>query len=313
MKTKHIFWGLFFITLGVLILLNNLGGVNVELQQVWRFWPFVLIILGLSFLVKNNIIKSFLAALAALVLAVAIFAFFNSAFYFVDNRFTINDKGISVTIDGNVDTSNYNVPFNKEIKNAKFNFKAGAGTFAIDDTTTQLMSAITTGIKNNYELTNNGNNNSVIELTMKSRKFIFNNGNLKNKAFIKLNTNPVWDFNFDLGAASVNFDLSPYKTEKIKLRMGAASCKIKLGDKSSITRLNLKSGVSSIDILVPDSAGCQISTDMALSTEDFYGFNKVGSDTYETTDFDSSKNKIYLNLHAGVSSIKVERYSGGSW
>ncbi len=312
MKTKHIFWGLFFITIGVLILLNNLGSFYIDLQDVWKFWPLVLVILGLSFLVKNNIIKSFLAALAALVLAVAIFAFFNSAFYFVDNRFTINDKGISVTIDGDVDTSNYSIPYNTDLKNAKFNFKAGAGSFVIDDTTGQLLSAITTGIKNNYELTRHGSNNSVIELTMKSRKFAINNGNLKNKAFIKLNTNPVWDFNFDVGAASVNFDLSPYKTNKIKVRMGAASCKIKLGDKNSVTKLNLKSGVSSIDILVPDSAGCQISTDIALSTKDFYGFNKVRDNIYRTANFNTSKNKIYIDLHAGVSSIKVERYSD-SW
>ncbi len=311
MKTKHIFWGLFLITIGVLILLNNLGSLYIDLQDVWKFWPLVLVILGLSFLVKNNIVKSFLAALAALVLAVAIFAFFNSAFYFVDNRFTINDKGISVTIDGDVDTSNYNVPYNADIKNAKFNLKAGAGSFVIDDTTGQLLSAVTTGIKNNYALSRHGNNNSVIELTMKNRKFAINDGNLKNKAFIKLNTNPVWDFNFDVGAASVDFDLSLFKTNKIKVRMGAASCKIKLGDKSDVTNLNLKSGISSIDILVPDSAGCQISTDLALSIKDFSGFSKVSDGTYRTANFDTSKNKIYLNLHTGVSSIKVERYSKG--
>ena len=93
--------------------------------------------------------------------------------------------------------------------------------------------------------------------------------------------------------------------------MGAASLKLKLGDKNDVTNLKLRSGVSSIEILVPDSAGCEIKTEVSLSTKDFYGFDKISSDTYRTGNFDNSKKKIYLNIHAGISSIKVKRYSAG--
>lgn len=311
MKTKHIFWGLFFITIGALILLNNLDIITLDLQNVWKFWPLVLVIWGLAILIRNNFIKSFLAALAAIVLAIAVFAFFNSAFYFVGDRFSIHNNGISIVFDGKVDTSNYNIPYNSSINKAKFDFHAGAGTFIIADTTDQLLSAVTTGIKNNYELTQSGDNNSVIKLEMKSRKFTINNGNLKNKVKIKLNTAPVWDFNFELGAASSDFDLRPYKVDNIKIHMGAASFKLKLGDKNDSTNLNLQSGVSSIDILIPDSAGCKIKSNVTLSTKDFYGFKKVNSDTYITNNFYSAKKRIYLRLHAGLSSIKVKRYSEG--
>ncbi len=310
MKTKHIFWGLFFITIGILILLNNLSNINLDIPHLWKFWPVVVVIWGLTFLVRNNIVKSLLAGLAAIVLAVTIFAFFNSAFCFVDNKFTINDKGISLEFDGNVDTNNYSIPYDKSIKNAELDFKAGAGTFIIRDTTAQLISAVTTGIKNNYELNRwISDNSTVVNLNMKSRKFTINDGNLKNRAKIRLNTTPVWDYNFELGAASVDFDLSPYKAKDVNIHMGAASLRLKLGNKSDSTNVYVKSGVSSIVILVPDSAGCEIKTEVALSTKDFSGFDKIRSNLYKTGNFDSAPKKIYLNLQAGVSSIKVERYA----
>jgi energy-coupling factor transporter transmembrane protein EcfT len=312
MKARHIFWGIFFISIGILILLNNLGKIYFDLYDLWKFWPLVLIIWGFTFFVKNNILKSFLAAISGIILALALFAFFSYGFNFVGNSFRISDNGIQLETDENVDTTNYFEPYNDEIKNAELFFKAGAGSFEIEDTTHGLISAVTNGIKNNFEMFKSFNDTgSIVKFKMKQNKFSFSDGEIKNNVKIELNSIPEWDLNIEVGAASAYLDLRQYKTNRINVKMGAASLKIKLGDKSKTIRLNLKSGASSVDVYVPDSSGCEITTHTALSSKDFRNFHKINSNLYRTNNFEKSKKKIYIYVHSGISSIKVVRYSVG--
>lgn len=153
---------------------------------------------------------------------------------------------------------------------------------------------------------------ATVNMKMLKKHFIFNDGHNRNKTFLKLNTNPVWDLNFDLGAASVDFDLSPYKTDNVFIKMGVAALKLKLGDRSEVSNLTLKAGISSIDIGIPESAGCEIRCNTSLSSKDFDDFNKISSNLYRTDNFDSAKKKIYLKIDTGISSIHVTRYAS-SW
>ena len=313
MKTKHIFWGLLFISLGLLILLYNLNVVDFGLSNIWRYWPLVIILWGVSYFTKNVILKRIIAGVAAIVLAITLFAAFNSSFYFFNDALSLRDSNFDITFKGDSDTSNYFETFSPDIKNAQFDFKAGAGAFLLRDTTDELMSAIAQGYKNEYKLTrNDSGNNTFIEMKMLNYHLTFENRHDKNKMAIKLNPNPVWDLNFDIGAASVNFDLSPFKTENININTGAASLKIKLGDRVDNSKVRVKAGASSIDIEIPDSAGCEIKTSTALSSRNFDGFDKISSNLYRTDNFDSAKKKIYLKIDTGISSIHVTRY-GGSW
>ena len=142
------------------------------------------------------------------------------------------------------------------------------------------------------------------------RFFHFNK--MRNRIDLKLNTEPLWDLNFDLGAASVDFDLSPYKTENISVDMGAASLKLKLGDRAEETRLAIDAGASSIDISVPEDAGCEIKADVSLSSKHFDGFKNIESDLFRTDNFENAKKKIYISIDSGISSIKVTRYPTSS-
>ncbi len=44
----------------------------------------------------------------------------------------------------------------------------------------------------------------------------------------------------------------------MKLDMGAASLDLKLGDKYPKTIVDIDAGASSIEIMIPDSSGCEI-------------------------------------------------------
>lgn len=310
MKTKHIFWGLLFVSIGLLILLKNIGLLYIDLSNIWKFWPVAIILWGVSYFTKNNIVKGFIAGIAAIILAISLFAFFNSSYNFVCNAFSVHNDDFDFTINENKDTSQYVASYTSKIKYGEFNLNAGAGTFVINDSTNDLVHAVTQGLKNNYDLIrDDSGDKSTVTLKMKKRQLTFSDEHNKNKTLIKLNTTPVWDLNFDVGAAAIDFDLSPFRTDKIDIKMGAASMKIKMGSKSDVTKFHLKAGVSSVDILVPGTSGCEIHCNTALSSKDFDDFNKINSNLYRTENFDSAKKKIYLDIDTGISSIHVSRYT----
>ena len=306
MKPSHIFWGLLFVGLGLLVLINNFTTIFMDWATIWKLWPLTIVLIGLSILVKHQYGKSAIAGLAALVLALAIFASFKTATHFFSNDLNIDFGDGALHEYG---TSEFYESYDSTLSFATLNFDAGAGTFRITDTTHNLITAITEGHKNNYKLRRlDTDSSSIVDFDM-GDKAIFRFGkDYKNKVDISLNSTPVWEMNFDVGAASMDFDLTKFKTKKIDVDMGAASINIRLGNLYPEIKLVVDAGASDINIFIPKESGCEIVTDGALSSKHFNDFEKIDSDNYETENFNDAANKIHIDIECGVSSISVERY-----
>jgi hypothetical protein len=312
MKTKHLFWGILFISIGLLWLLGHFMRIFVEWDNVWKLWPVVIILWGVSLMIGNKIVKAIVVGITAFMLAFAIFTSFQYGFVHAGN-------GIDWSFDDNNNSYKYGITdYSEEYDNnyskATLNFDAGAGSFIAHDTTNELFFAHSEGKKDNYSLSKTITGQNVdLDFNMhKGHIQFFHMNKNRNRVEVKLNSSPLWDLNFDLGAAAVDFDLSPYKTEKISINMGAASLKLKLGDRAEKTDLTIDAGASSIDISVPENAGCEIKSDVSLSSKHFDGFKDVGSDVFRTDNFENAKKKIYINIESGISSVKVTRYSASS-
>lgn len=305
MKTSHIFWGVFFISIGSLVLLGNLTDLNFTWNSAWKFWPMVLVLIGVSILVKNQMGKSIVAGLAAFVLALTLYASVSATTNLITNDFEINfDDNEAV-----FDTTNFSQEFSDSIKTASLQFSAGAGNFKMITPTDKLVDFQTEGIKENYRLNrNDSGSHSDITFEMKNSHIKLGKNNYKNSIEMSLNAKPEWELNFDIGAASIDLDLTPYKVSKLDIDMGAAALNVKLGNISDVTRFKIEAGASDIDILIPDSVGCEINSEAALSSRNYEGFNKINKNLYRTENFEKSQKKIYIEIDCGVSSIDVRKY-----
>jgi hypothetical protein len=125
---------------------------------------------------------------------------------------------------------------------------------------------------------------------------------------MKLNPNPVWDLNVDVGAASIDLDLSAFKIKKLNIDGGASSINIRLGVLHNDCKVNINSGASSINIKVPEDFACEVNTSTVLSSKALPGFNKVSGGTYVTPGFSDNSKNIVIYVEAAVSSLNVERY-----
>ncbi len=310
MKAKHLFWGLLFITLGMLILLNNFSELNWDWGGLWKLWPLVFVLWGIGIIVKNNAAKVFIAGLAGIILAFSLYASFKTMVSLTTGDFDIVfDNGPESAY--KYEFTDYSEPFSDSIKDAEFHFKAGAGSFtSVSDTAANLFYAHTEGVKNNYDVNNLVTaDKASLKMTMKKTRIRLGRHSIRNRVEMYFNPQPIWDMNFDVGAASVDLDLSPVKVRNLGVSMGAAALKVKLGSNTERTDVNIETGASDVNIDIPENSGCEIRTDGALNSEKFRGFTKINSDLYRTANFDSSASKIYIRIDSGVSSLEVNRYT----
>jgi LiaI-LiaF-like transmembrane region len=306
MKTSSIFWGTLLIVLGLLVLINNFSPINLNWGNLWQFWPVILVLFGISMLIKNKAGKGLITGAAAVILAIIIFTSIKFSTDFVDNDFEIvfDDEG-----EYNFSETVYKESFDSSISKAKLFLNAGAGSFNIGSPTDEMIYVKTVGVENNFSFTTSKSDSAIkIKLNMKKTMFHFGKGKYKNKVDISLNEKPLWDLNFDIGAAAVKLDLTKYKIKYVDVNMGAASLEVKLGALTETTKFYVDAGASKIDISVPEKVGTQIKMDAVLSSKNIKGFKSLKSGLYRTEGFNEAEKKIFIDLSTGVSSINIRRY-----
>lgn len=312
MKYKHLFWGIILISIGVLIILANLGIIHFNWFSFWRLWPVIFILWGISILPIKDLYRFIL------LISIVIITFFiinrlpetrpfghwhqdGNSFYF--GPFDDEDDAGSA----NFREQNLTVPFDSLSTKGILKLEAAAGSFRIDSVAKEYLSFKKTGNIGNYELTTN-DRGKIKEISLSMQKGGAHHRVEKNLIDIHLNQKPTWNLNLDLGAASMVLDLSKYKIDTAEIDAGAASVDITLGNLNPAVYLKIDAGASSFTINVPKDAGCRIKSDSFLISKDFEGFDKKEDRTYETSNWNSSGSKINIRIETAVSTIKINRY-----
>lgn len=298
MKTGKLFWGFFLLTLGALFLLTKYDVLYCSFGFVWDVWPLIFVFWGALVIFKETIAHQFISALFGIFLALLLFGIVENSFNSFD--FTEND---------NAYTEFYNEDYDASIKTADLEINSGAGLFIIRSSTEKLAEGKAKGNLAEYDFESwKNDDHASVRIELHKKNFNFFRGRFSNQLEVALNQNPVWDVNFNIGASKSNFDLSEYKVKNVSLHTGAASGRLKLGDKYDSTNVEIDMGAASITLEIPRSSGCSITSDIALVSRDFPEFVKKYSGYYETENFKSAGKKIFIDVEGGVSSIKVKRY-----
>lgn len=294
MNTSRIFWGTLWIVAGVLILLAKLDVMTLQLGSLWKFWPLVLVLWGVSVLTGAKAIRGLLAALAAILLALIMYGLW--------------EEWGSGREPRELTSQTFMETYDSTLHLASLRFVSGAGSFTIRDTCAPLFRAETATDFGKYEMdSRTGSEEKDLTLRLADHPGGFRAGG-RNSVTMCLNPGPVWALNLEIGAAQLHADLTPFAAENIDIKTGAADVRVRLGDRAEECRVKIQAGVSSISVQVPESAGCEISSQSGLSSKTFNGFVERGDGNYRTANFDTASRKIFLSFKAGVSSLKVVRY-----
>jgi hypothetical protein len=346
MKNDRLIPGLILVLIGLVILFDNLGYIDFDWTDILNLWPVFLILVGVNLVFTHT--RSPLVTVVKIVVVLCAFLFVlgrygefgpktgmhNHVFwrhYDHDNndkddndhdgddndnegtvivgRDTASEKPV-VNADGSRD---FKLAYSTNAKSAELNITGGASDYTLNDTTSQLFYANTKqDLGGKYEFWNhNDGSNYVINFQLKSDKHINLGGDHdnSNKVILKLNPNPIWDINLEMGAVAMNFDLSKFKIERLKVDGLAGSFDIKLGEPLETTNIKLATGAASNDISIPKDAACRIESSTFLSSTNYeeQGFQKVDGG-WETPNYKSAKNKLNIHMDGLAGSFDIHRY-----
>ncbi|OGU55028.1 MAG: hypothetical protein A2V66_07775 [Ignavibacteria bacterium RBG_13_36_8] len=298
MKTGQLFWGMFFLALGALILFTKYDIIISNWDFVWDLWPLLLVFIGLMVVTKNTIVKPIISLLFGIFIAVVIFGTFYNLFGFIECNEDY-DYSISKVYEENYNGSEF----------ANLEVKSGAGTFYIQRPTDLLVHGTGKGNFADYNFyTYNRDNTAWVEFNLRNKHFSIFDGKIRNFLEIELNEKPVWDLKLDIGAARAKFDLSPFKIRDIDLNTGATSVYIKLGNLYDDVNVSVEMGAASLIFDIPKESGCKLTGKMFLMSKDLDGFIKRDKRYYETPNYEDAENKIDIDIQGGVSSVEINRY-----
>ena len=313
MSYKKIFWGVMLVLIGILFILKNVGMIFFDWQTIWRLWPVILILWGISILPVKDYIK-LIISVAAIAISIFLVNQYDKTGYYNfgrkggdrGHRFEWNDS--KSDNDGDSKQEMFQI-LDSLITRVELKLEAAAGDFRIDETMPEdkMLTFLKTGSIGNYSMTSRDDSSKrYVELKINESNVKMNNRG--NKVVLGLNTYPTWDLDLEIGAASIDFDLSSYKVGKLDIDGGACSVKIKLGEMSEHTDVDIDAGAASIELLIPTGAGAELKTETALTSRSFQGFTKVNNGLYRTDNFETADQKIMIDIDAAVSSISIKRY-----
>ncbi|MDF3076748.1 MAG: hypothetical protein K0S09_637 [Sphingobacteriaceae bacterium] len=317
MKTEKIVWGLILVFIGGILLLQNFNVIDFHWRAVVHLWPLILIIVGANMIINRSAHRA--GAFAGIAITVACLCFIAyqgvygqyEPYRWMHFRYNNDDNdNDDRTTSANWKKNSFSEPYLSTMKNARLEISGGATTYKIQDSSSNLIDINVKHRDSGYSLNQSTSDSSVVlKFDMKSgkKKLNFSDSD-ETAANMKLNANPVWDINLEMGAGECDFDLSKFKVSGVRLEGGAASFKIKLGMPQTVTNVTAETGVAEVKIAVPKEAACQIKVDSGLSSKDFNGFEKQEDGSYSTSNFKTSSQKIIISLEGGLSDFNVSRY-----
>ena len=298
MKSGRIFWGIFFVLAGLLLLADRYDFFTIGWEHLWRIWPLVLVCVGAAILLRGSRYRW-----VALVLGGACLALL------VASVLSLSWVGGNWETHRDAREQTFAIPLGQTPGRATMEFEGGAGSLEMRSGDSSLFEATTHASFGEYTFdydSTGGRSNIRVSFDGGNRKWRI--GKLDNYAIVRLHSRPAWNLDLNLGAAKIDLDLSQLTVERLNLNTGATRARIRLGDRAKEAEVEVNAGASSITIDVPESAGCELRIDAPLSSKHFRRFTKVGDGEYRSENYSSAEKKITISVHAGVSSVKVERY-----
>ena len=237
MKSDKIFWGIFLVFIGGIFLLENFDIIDFSWRYVWRFWPVILILIGVNILFKNSKSQTGIIVTAVITIITLGLLTYKGLEKHRDNESkwswsNSDDKNNDTDSADVITDANYSEEFDTKYQFATLIIKGGASKFVIESASDKLFEANLNQSKSRYYLKKTEVDSAVtLNFNSKGNRTEYSlNSDDFNEIKMMLNAQPVWNINLTMGAGEIDFDLVDYKTKNISLKGGAAAFRVKVGN-----------------------------------------------------------------------------------
>lgn len=255
--------------------------------DLWRFWPVVIIFIGLSMMFRGRIVSAVLSVLVgfAIVLLVNSWFFGAPAAHRTATVQSLQTDQLAAATAADLQL---------KLGAAKIRL-AGGSTALVDGSFRSNITSLTT--------------NSVLEGTTQRVTYSMQPmatwqwWRVTNELSLALTEVLPITLHVDTGAADFAADLSNVQVTRAEIDAGASALNLTLGDMVDASQLEIDSGASSIDITVPRTVGVNLRLDTGLSGKTLPDFTSLSKNEYRSTNYDQTSKKLTVRINAGASSI----------
>ena len=290
------------VVLGILFLLSNFGVISGDFwTSLWRFWPLILVLLGIEIIlgVTRGWVSIVLALLAVGIVVVLGFALafgFRSA-----GGWSWREQA----------SQEWEVELG-DIAEAEVLIKFGAGEVDIGSLPSRSTKLMEGDLK--YD---RSRGDPIKELEQRDGKGILTLSAAPGKGVqigvggeewdIKFSRNIPLDLSLEIGAASVDLDLESLNIRNLRLQVGASDVKVVFPESAGTTTATIKAGVARIILDIPEGVAARINTDLGLSSLDIdKGRFKKSDGYYVSPGYETAKNRLDLSIDTGVASVTIK-------
>lgn len=262
MRARY-FWPIVLILAGVLFLLDNLGLLP---GNAWGWiWALILIVLGVSLLFPG--------------------------------RRSAETAEASVPLDG--------------AASARLTLKHGAGQLSVHSATaSDLLFSGTFGGGVDKDARRDGDHLDVtLRVPAQDWGFWMWPGSLWRGSLdwtLSLNPNLPLALALEVGASQTRLDLSALRVTDLSIKTGASSTALTLPAQAGFTHVQIETGAASVQVEIPQGVAARIRGTMGMGAlnVDAHRFPRRGGE-YASDDFETAANRVELMVEGGVGSVDV--------
>lgn len=308
--------GVIFISIGVLLLLNTTGMVDLGFWGwLWQFWPVILIAIGIEKMFSSAQ-SSNLRNLAWLspVIIVGVVAYSVVAGQRGDNTTTWNDQW-QWDWDDNSDapssTHTWSEPFSADARRLNLELEMSGGRLTVrgGGDPGNLVVARTSSRGDKPSSTSSVDPDGVYTVRIAQRDGSHHRG--RDQWIMKVTDSLPVNLKVEGGAARMRLDLSALKVESLELDAGAADVDIVLGAMVPTVMCDLESGAAAMDVTIPSVAGLRLYREGVISRLSDNDLNLIDrGDFSETEGYSDSAVKVEMRVKSALTSLRLRRASG---
>lgn len=295
------------IIIGLILLGINFGYLDSSIwSTLWRFWPALLILGGVSMLTKKAMPKGKRLAVGLVLIVILV-----ALGYLAYNNGLLPEKlsraGSTKSLALGVDE-----PLSSVVKEVDISVELGAQNIKVDDTSSGLITGQIGSFAGEPEVrVKETGDKAEVKIRTKFSPAGWWPGKQKTgETKLSISNQVPVNITFKLGATGLEADLSNLRVPFLELGVGAIDGTIRYGAKQSANRTKINAGASSLKIYVPKSSGLRVDYSNGLVGMKFEGIetDKIYDGRDETKNYQSADKKIDIEIAAGVSNIEFVGY-----
>ncbi len=294
------------IVVGLILLGINFGYLDSSIwSTLWRFWPALLILGGVSMLTKKAMPKgrrlAVGLALIAVLVALGYLAYNNG---FIPEKLTRGDTSSQ--------TLSVDEPLSSAIKEVDLIVELGAQNIKLDDTSSGLIVGRVGSFAGEPEIgVKEVGEKAEVRVKTKFGPAGWWPGKQKTGDTKLSITNQIpVNITYKLGATVLDADLRNLNVPFLEMGVGAFDGAIKYGTKQNINQTKINAGASNLKIYVPKTSGLRVDYANGLVGMKFEGLetDSINDSLKETKNYGTAEKKINIEIKAGASSIEFVGY-----